>query len=92
MVVRLVSPGVSLDTWRRVLGRPQPGGVYNSDVDFDGRHQWRRHELFKLRAKLLQRKNYKFFKKLLGQPVFFDDHSSASKICDSLIYCAPHKK
>jgi hypothetical protein len=39
------------------MGRPQSGGDTSRMIGFDGRLQWRRHELFKLRAKLPRRKN-----------------------------------
>jgi hypothetical protein len=34
----------------------------------EGRHQWRQHKLFKLRAKLLQRKKYLWYNQLGGAP------------------------
>jgi hypothetical protein len=61
-------------------------------VGFEGRHQWRQHELFKLRAKLLQRKKRKYFRVLLLQRSAPERSAVASKICDSLISCATHKK
>jgi hypothetical protein len=33
-------------------------------IGFEGRHQWRRHKLFKLRAKLPQCEKYIFYKRL----------------------------
>jgi hypothetical protein len=35
-------------------------------IGFAGRLQWRQHKLFKLRAKLPQRKKYMQFKGLIG--------------------------
>jgi hypothetical protein len=40
-------------------------------IGFDGRHQWRQHKLFKLRAKLVQYKIYKFHKALPTMPQTF---------------------
>jgi hypothetical protein len=40
-------------------------------IGFEGRHQWRQHQLFKLRAKPPQRKNYIFFNILHQSPTFF---------------------
>src|SRR6266446_1849184 len=40
----------------RFWGGPQSGGVTIRMIGFDGRLQWRRHKLFKLRAKRPRRK------------------------------------
>jgi hypothetical protein len=61
-------------------------------IGFDGRHQWRRHKLFKLRAKALQRKKYLCYNRLDAKLTLLVDRDPASKICDPLISCAAHKK
>jgi hypothetical protein len=73
-------------------GEARCGGGTVRMVGFEGRHQWRQHELFKLRAKLLQRKKHKYFRALLVQRSAPQGPAFASKICDSLISCATHKK
>jgi hypothetical protein len=35
-------------------------------IGFEGRHQWRQHKLFKLRAKLLQCEKYLWYNQLAG--------------------------
>jgi hypothetical protein len=49
-------------------------------IGFEGRHQWRRHQLFKLRAKPLQRKNYIFFNILYQPPKFFAGANPHAKL------------
>jgi hypothetical protein len=40
-------------------------------IGFEGRHQWRQHQLFKPRANLSRRKIYMFFNILQQSPKFF---------------------
>jgi hypothetical protein len=60
-------------------------------IGFQGRHRWRRHWLFKLHAKPPQRKNVLFYNILAAKVDAAAGSPSASKICDSLNPCAPHK-
>ena len=66
---------------------PGSGGVKFRMIGFDGRHQWRRHQLFKLRAKLTAVQKEMDHKWLAVRPRPAS-RLSASKICDLLNYCA----
>ena len=57
IAVRLVPPDIPLEGMEARSGGPQSRGVTSRMVGFDGRLQWRRHQLFKLRAKPSRRKN-----------------------------------
>jgi hypothetical protein len=68
-------------------------------IGFDGRHQWRREKLFKLRAKPLQCEIYINLNGLLDAPEILADHGRIENLrfahflnWDSLISCAAHKK
>jgi hypothetical protein len=68
-------------------------------IGFDGRHQWRRAKLFKLRAKPLQCEIYINLNGLLDTPEILADLGRTENLrfahflnCDSLISCATHKK
>jgi hypothetical protein len=68
-------------------------------IGFDGRHQWRREKLFKLRAKPLQREIYINSNGLLDTPEILADLGRTENLrfahflnYDSLISCAAHKK
>jgi hypothetical protein len=58
----------------------------------EGRLQWRQHKLFKLCAKLLRLKKTTDYNMLQVWAAHALKRGTAPKICDSLIYCAPHKK
>jgi hypothetical protein len=73
-------------------GEARSGGVTIRMIGFEGRLQWRQHKLFKLRAKLPQRKKWFIQKWLRAMSQASPSLDSQSKICDSLISCAPHKK
>jgi hypothetical protein len=67
-------------------------------IGFDGRHQWRREKLFKLRAKPLQCEIYNNLNELLGSPEILANLGRIENLrfahflnCDSLNSCAPHK-
>src|SRR5882757_8881564 len=57
MAVRLASPAVMPRAWKRVPGRPRSGGFTIRMIGLEGRLQWRRHKLFKLRARRVQCEN-----------------------------------
>jgi hypothetical protein len=61
-------------------------------IGFDGRHQWRQHQLFKLCAKPPQRKKLQYYNWLPVWMIIARWRRSAAKICDSLICCAAHNK
>jgi hypothetical protein len=48
-------------------------------IGFDGRHQWRRHKLFKLHAKPLQRGNSLYYNKLQAMPELLTGGASPPK-------------
>jgi hypothetical protein len=67
-------------------------------IGFDGRHQWRREKLFKLRAKPLQCEIYINLNRLLDTPEILADIVRTENLrfahflnCNSLNSCAPHK-
>jgi hypothetical protein len=86
-----VHPVARLKAWRRALGRPQPCGVTIRMMRFDGRLQWRQRSSFKLRAKQEFSRIYFVYKYLSIHRSPAPIPSPASKICDSLKYCASHK-
>ena len=65
--------------WRRALGRPQSGGVTIRMIGFDGRHQWRRQKLFKLRAKPLQDKISLYYNMLVAKLALLADSDAHPK-------------
>src|SRR5882757_10071723 len=64
---------------RRALGRPQSRGVTVRMIGFEGRLQWRRQKLYKLRAKPLRCKKSMNYKQLDDPP-------------EGVPYPAPHPK
>jgi hypothetical protein len=61
-------------------------------IGFEGRLQWRQHELFKLRAKPLTHRKDMNYIMLEDIPNVLREPRTASKIGDSLNPCAPHNK
>ena len=79
----------------RVPGRPRNGGVTIRMSGLKGRHQWRQHKLFKLRAKPPAAQKIVFismYYEIYGARfIAAEEPVSAFKICDLPNSCAPHK-
>ena len=74
-----LSSAVMTRGMRARAGEPRFGDLTRRMVIFDGRHQWRRHELFKLRASLLRCKIYIYFNGLYALPETFAGANSHGK-------------
>jgi hypothetical protein len=60
-------------------GEAQSGGVTIRMIGFEGRLQWRRHKLFKLRAKLVQCENDINYNELLNRRVTYAANATHPK-------------
>jgi len=60
-------------------------------MSLEGRLQWRRHQLFKLRAKPSAAQKADLFQWIKNLPRRAQEQVPASKFRDSLNFCAPHK-
>src|SRR5260370_2605096 len=71
---RHLPSGSRSKAWERAPGRPRSGGVTIRMIGFEGRLQWRQLELFKLRAKPLQCKNYLNYNGLVTRSNLLAEH------------------
>src|SRR6202048_3938892 len=76
MAVHPVAPRLRIEARS---GEARSGGVTIRMIGFEGRLQWRRHQLFKLRAKPPQRKNYLNYNNLVMSPELWAERQAHPK-------------